>query len=159
MRSRNTDEQHDVERGRLADELAALKGEVKALRAERDSTAALSKVRDEVASLKREKAGLVEENDRKIRETEHKVGLLKTQQDHEISNARRETKLEVREENLKADKDRFKAEMDFQRVHLQREVDRIESILGQVLERLPKIDARLTGRVGAAPASAEEKKD
>ena len=132
LRNRNTD------RDRLADELAGIKAEIKALRAERD-----------IERLKLEKARLVEDNDRKIRETEHKVGLLKTTQDHDVANARRETKLQVREENLAADKERFKAEMDFQREHFQREVDRIEDILGKVLERLPNIDASLNGRLGA----------
>lgn len=143
LRNRNT------ERDRLADELAGLRAEVKALRTERDKSSQFIGLQREIETLKMEKARLVEDNDRKIRETEHKVGLLKTKQDHDVENARRETKLQVREENLAADKERFKAEMNFQREHLQREVDRIEGILGKVLERLPNIDAALNiGRGG-----------
>lgn len=133
----------DTDRDRLADELAGIKAEIKALRAERDNTSQLTGLQRQVEDLKIEKARLVEDNDRKIRETEHKVGLLKTKQDHDVENARRETELAVREENLAAEKERFKAEMDFQREHLQREVDRIEGILGKVLERLPNVDAAL----------------
>ena len=134
----------DTEHDRLADELAGLKAEIKALRTERDKTSMLTGMERQIETLKIEKARLTEDNDRKIRETEHKVGLLKTKQDHDVENARRETKLQVREENLAADKERFKAEMDFQREHLQREVDRIEGILGKVLERLPNVDAALS---------------
>jgi hypothetical protein len=139
------------ERKRLADELAELGAQVKALRVERDRTGEVTRLREEVEKLKLTKDRLVEDNDRKIRETEHKVGLLKIQQDHEVANAKRETKVEVREENLSADKDRFKAEMDFQRGHLQREVDRIETILTKVLDHLPDVNASLTGRLTERP--------
>jgi chromosome segregation ATPase len=139
----------DGERTRLADELAGLRADIKALSTERDNTAQVKKLKDDIERLKLEKDRLTEDNARKIRETEHKVGLLKTKQDHEVANAKRETELAVREENLKADKERFKAEMDFQREHLQREVDRIEGILGKVLKRLPNIEAAFSASVGA----------
>lgn len=140
----------DDERTRLADELAQIRAEIKALRTERDSTEQVTKLKRDVERIKIEKDRLEEDNARKIRETEHKVGLLKTKQDHDVENARRETKLEVREENLAADKDRFKAEMEFQRTHLQGEVERVERILTAVLERLPSIEASLDGRAVTA---------
>jgi chromosome segregation ATPase len=140
----------DPARDRLADEIADLKGEIKALRTERDNTAEVKRLEQSVEKLKLEKARLTEDNDRKIRETERKVGLLKTKQDHDVEHATRMAKLGVREANLSADRERFQAEMEFQREHLQREVDRIESILGKVLERLPNIDAALKVGVGTA---------
>lgn len=153
-----TEEITESERARLADELAELKGQVKALRAERDETRGLNQLKAEIEELKLSKARLVEENDRKIRETEHKVGLLKLAQDHEVKNAKRETQLEVREHNLKADKDRFADEMEFQRKHLQGEVTRIESILTKVLDRLPNIEATFSAETTVparkAPAKA-----
>ena len=149
---------HNAERDRLAGELAGLRGDVKALKSERDETAERNKLRDQIEQLKREKATLTEESDRKVRETEHKTGLLKVKQEHEVANARRETELAVREENLKADKQRFADEMKFQREHLQREVDRIEGILGKVLERLPDISAAFEGSLnGSAPRSSSRK--
>ena len=136
----------DPARERLADELAGLKAEIKALRGERDATSQVTALRRDVEKLKMEKDRLTEDNDRKIRETEHKVGLLKTRQDHDVAHATRMAKLEVREENLAADRERFKAEMDFQREHLQREVTRVEDILAKVLERLPSIEVELSGQ-------------
>ena len=97
----------DADRAAVLEELAGLRADVKALRTEREDRAELNGLRDAVEKLKREKASLIEDNDRKIRETEHKVGLLKTKQDHYIAHAKRTTELEVREANLAADKERF----------------------------------------------------
>lgn len=154
--SRRTDE--DTERSRLADELAGLRAEIKALRAERDSTEQVTKLKREIEQLKLEKDRLTEDNARKIRETEHKVGLLKTRQDHEVANARRETELEVREKNLAADKKRFETEMAFQREHMQREVDRFDGIAKALMERLPVIEVSLDGPV-AKPSRSAARKD
>jgi hypothetical protein len=150
---------HDAERDKLAGELSGLRADVKALKSERDETAERNQLRDQIEQLKREKATLTEDSARKVRETEHKTGLLKTKQEHEVANARRETELAVREENLKADKQRFADEMKFQREHLQREVDRIEGILGKVLERLPDISAAFDGSLNgsSAPRSSSRK--
>jgi hypothetical protein len=155
-------EKESSERENLANELAELKAEVRALRRERDEASCAMKLAEQVTMLRKNisdleisKAKLVEDNDRKIRETEHKVGLLKLQQQHEVSNAKRETTLEVREGNLSADKERFAAEMEFQRKQLQGEVERIDGILGKILERLPNINASLSGRISAPKERAE----
>lgn len=145
-------EAHNEERDRLAGELAGLRADVKALKTERDETASANKLRDQIAELKREKAQLTEENDRKIRETEHKVGLLKTKQDHDVAHARRTAVLEVRESNLEADRHRFEAEMKFQRDHFDQRAAEQDKILKAILERLPAIDVSLTG--GATPRSS-----
>lgn len=147
----------DEERNRLADEVAQLRAAVKALTTERNDTAERNRLREQVETLKVEKGRLVEENDRKIRETEHATGLLRKQTEQDIANARRDTELRVREENLAADKKRFSDEMEFQRKHLQGEVDRVGRILGQILERLPAINVELTGGVSTRkPAAVKE---
>jgi hypothetical protein len=130
---------------------------VKALKSERDETAERNELRDQIADLKREKAQLTEDNDRKIRETEHKTGLMRAKTSQDIDNAKRETELKVREENLAADKQRFAGEMEFQRKHLQGEVDRIDGVLRAILERLPVIDVALSG--AAVPRSSRARKD
>lgn len=145
---------HDAERDKLAEELAGLRADVKALKSERDETAERNRLRDQIAELKREKATLAEESARKIRETEHKTGLLRTKQEQDISHAKRSTELEVREANLKADKDRFSQEMEFQRKRLEGEVDRIDGILKAILERLPSITVELGGDAAVKAAAA-----
>ena len=138
-------DREQTERERLADELAGLSADIKALSTEHDRTAELAELKQKIEALKVEKARLTEDNDRKIRETEHKVGLLKTKQDHDVEHARRMAQLEVRESNLKADRERFGAEMTFQREHMQREVDRFDGIAKALMERLPTIEVDLSG--------------
>lgn len=150
---------HDAERDKLAGELSRLRVAVDALKTERDDRAERSSLLDEIDELRREHARLEEDSARKIRETEHKTGLLKIKQEHEVANAKRETELKVREENLKADKQRFADEMKFQREHLQREVDRIEGILGKVLERLPDISAAFEGSLTGSGSRSRAGKD
>lgn len=143
----------DTDRAAVLEELAGLRADVKALRTERTERAELNDLRDQVEKLKREKATLTEDNDRKIRETEHKVGLLKTKQDQDIAHAKRQTELEVREANLAADKDRFTEEMEFQRKRLEGEVERVERVLNAILERLPNITVELGGDAAVKTAA------
>ena len=140
---------HDEERDRLATEMAGLRADVKALKAERDETAERNRLRDQIEELKREKATLAEDSARKVRETEHKTGLLKVKQEHDVEHARRMAVLEVREENLAADRERFAAEMAFQREHFDKRADDQDKLLQAILERLPAIDVSLEG--SAAP--------
>lgn len=102
----------------------------------------------EVARLEIERAKKQEEWDRREREVEHKVGLERKRQEFEITQAKRETTLSVREENLAADKERFKAEMDFQRKHLESEIGSLRELVAKLLERLPsaEIYAEIGGR-------------
>lgn len=140
---------HDEERDRLATEMAGLRADVKALKTERDETAERNRLRDQIEELKREKATLTEDSARKVRETEHKTGLLKVKQEHDVEHGRRMAVLEVREENLAADRERFAAEMAFQREHFDKRADDQDKLLQAILERLPAIDVSLEG--AAAP--------
>lgn len=133
---------------KLLNEIAELRADIHGLRAEKDSTAEVTSLKRQVENLRIEKARLTEDNDRKIRETEHRVGLLKIQQQHDVDNAKRETMVQVREENLARDQQRFEAQMEFQRTQLQGEIHRVERILEQVLERLPNFDATVSAALG-----------
>jgi len=134
-------------------ELAEVRGEVKALRAERDVTTERDRLKREVTDLQIAKDRITEDNLREQRETEHKVGLLIERQAEDLAAARRETELKLREENLTADKARFNDHMKFEREHTKREIDRVEAILGEVIKRLPDVTAAL--RVNAGPSSEE----
>jgi hypothetical protein len=135
-------------------ELAELRAEIKALREERDATVERDRLKREVTDLKIEKDRLVETNKRDQRETEHKVGLLIERQAEDLAAAKRETELAVREENLAADKARFGDQVKFEREHTQREIDRVEAILGEVLKRLPDVSAAL--RINGGQTDPEE---
>lgn len=152
MRGRSSSEEQG-EIARLREEIAGLRAEIKALRTEKDRTAEVNRLSDEIEELKRQKARLTEDNDRKIRETEHKTGLLKVKQEHDVEHARRMAVLEVREENLAADRERFAAEMSFQREHFDKRADDQDKLLQAILERLPAIDVALTGSATPKPGS------
>jgi len=116
----------------------------------RESLSKIGKIADlqkEITKLEIERDKKVEEYARREREIEHKVGLERKRQEFEIEQAKRETSTTVREENLKADKERFKSEMDFQRKRLEEEVTALRTLVGQMMERLPsaEIYADLSG--------------
>lgn len=81
------------------------------------------------------------------REIEHKVGLERERQKHELDAAKREALVGVREENLKADRDRFEAQMKFQEERFTKEVGYLKDTLAEVLKRLPSAEftANLSG--------------
>jgi len=85
--------------------------------------------------------------DRREREITHKVGLEKSRQEQELDLGKREAVLSVGEGNLEAERKRFTEQMDFEREHLNKAIERTESILAQVLKALPsaEIFADLTG--------------
>lgn len=148
----------------LIAQIGELTGEVRGLKRQRDRTQELADLEDQVANLKREKELLTEQSDRKVRETEHSTGLLRTQVEAERKQSQRDAelaakaaKLEVREENLQADKDRFAEEVRFQREFMQGEVNRLERMIGEVLARVPKVEIKAGGQASAR--SRDEKAD
>ncbi len=128
---------------RVATELAGARAELRALQSETDHTEEINALKRKKAQLEIDISKIEETNARKLREVTHATGLLKTQQEQDVAHQTREAVLKVREENLEKDKQRFKDEMEFQREHLQKEVDRVEAILGKVLDRLPDVTAHL----------------
>src|SRR5271169_867147 len=67
----------------------------------------IKKLKEELETLKIEKGRKEEEFAKREREIEHKVGLERKRQEFEITQAKREALVGVREENLAAEKKRF----------------------------------------------------
>jgi hypothetical protein len=133
-------------------QLAKVQSQLTGLREERDNTSELNSLKRQIATLTIQKDKLEEDNARKIREAEHKAGLLLTGQEQEILLARRQTELEVREGNLKADQDRFAEHMKFRDEHFKREIDRFSELVKDLMERIPTFEVTLDGGVSATPA-------
>jgi hypothetical protein len=93
-----------------------------------------------IAAMEVEQAKKAEEWARREREVEHKIGLERKRQEFEITQSKRETTVEVREQNLAADKERFKAEMDFQRKHLEGEISSLRELVNEMMKRLPSAE-------------------
>lgn len=118
--------------------------EIKALLTEPSEKKGLS---DKIISLKKQVVELEiqrdkkqEEFDRRDRELTHMIGLEKKRQEVETKQAVTAAGLSVREENLKADKDRFDKEMKFREERFTEEVGYLKGMVAQILERLPTVN-------------------
>ena len=104
------------------------------------------RLKEEICDLKKKIVGLeideakiTEKHEREKRELEHMIGLEKKRQAFEVISSKRETAIDVRTENLTADKARFSEEVKFQRTRFEEEVKYLKEMMGEILERLPKI--------------------
>lgn len=104
-----------------------------------DLGAEVKKLQSDIEKLTIEKGRKEEEFARKEREIEHKVGLERKRQEFELSSGKKEAELNVREENLKADRKRFEDQMSFHEKRFTEEVTYLKDMIGQVMERLPNV--------------------
>ena len=102
---------------------------------------------EEVTKLKVEKADLqirIEAQkaayERGDLEIKHMIGLEKKRQEVEISTARREAILAVKEENLKAKQEQFDASMKFREEQFKSEMARMQGFLEEITKRLPVVN-------------------
>lgn len=167
------DDKHQAERDRLAEELAGLRIDVQALTETRASAEEVVRLRREKADLEIAKDRIQEESGKKVREAEHKAGLLreKQQQDAEhqtrgIELATQEAVLKVREDSLAAKEQQFDARMQAQEDLFARQCNQFEKhqadlkdLVGQLLNRYPNFDVALTGAIGQQPAAAADEDD
>lgn len=106
----------------------------------------ITKLREELETLRIEKARKEEEFAKKEREIEHKVGLERKRQEFEVEQAKRETTVSVREENLKADRSRFEEQLKFHQERFETEVKYLHEMMGQLMERLPSAEIQIKRR-------------
>lgn len=105
-----------------------------------DIGAQILKLKEELEVLKIEKGRKEEEFAKREREIEHKVGLERKRQEFEIKQAKREALVGVREENLKADQERFSEQLKFHEDRFSKEVGYLKEMLGEMLKRLPSAE-------------------
>lgn len=110
------------------------------------SAGKITKLREELETLRIEKARKEEEFARKEREIEHKVGLERKRQEFEIEQARRETAVTVREENLSADRKRFEEQLEFHQQRFETEVKYLHEMAEKLMERLPSAEIKIARR-------------
>lgn len=135
---------------------------VEELKAEQKSLAevtAMTKERDllkkQITDLEISKSKLVEDNDRKQRETEHKVGLLIKQNEQDAEHAKRMAQLEVREGNLAHEKTVFDAQMKFREEQFDNQFQVLHGLTAKILEHLPNVNYDITeDRTRALPEIA-----
>lgn len=105
---------------------------------------------EEVLNLKREIADLTikrdqqkETHDREERELRHMIGLEKNRQQVEMEQAKREATLTVREENLKAQQERFEEQLKFNTARFEKMESYLKDMLTDILGRLPNVNVRI----------------
>lgn len=125
--------------------VAKVSEELAGIRSLRDLSAKVKQLREEAETLKIEAARKEEDYQKREREIEHKVGLERERQKVELENAKREATVSVREENLKADRERFAEQMKFHEERFTAEVGYLKEMIGTLAERLPS--ATLTGKI------------
>lgn len=127
-----------------ADALRRVEGELAGIKNVTDLSARVKTLQGQVSDLEIQKSKREEEFARKEREIEHKVGLERKRQEFELESGKKEATLKVREENLKADKERFAEQMSFHEKRFTEEVGYLKEMVANVLERLPNITADLS---------------
>lgn len=136
--------------GRMA---ASLQKEFAALGEVENATARVVDLQKQIATLEIQKAGLEETFARKEREIEHKLGLERKRQEQEMTLAKREATLTVREEALVADRKRFDEQLDFHEKRFTDEVGYLKELIGDLAQRLPQMrieDVRIEEKRGRA---------
>jgi hypothetical protein len=130
----------------LASSTAALQVQITELKGERDALKRVKSLQEQISRLEIDKAKIVEDNDRKIRETTHMVGLERKRQEFEaeqakkgIEHARKEAILEVQKQNLDTERAAFVKEMQFREERFSQEVGYLKDLMGQILDRLPTV--------------------
>jgi len=103
-----------------------------------------SDLREQIETLKIEKARKEEQHAKEERELRHMIGLEKKRQEFEIDQARKETALKVREENLAADKKRFEDQMTFNTERFEKMEGYLKDMMKEILGRLPNINMEIT---------------
>lgn len=129
----------------VADILQTVQKDLQDIKSVRDLTVKTKELRTQVEQLTIEKGRKEEEYARREREVEHKVGLERKRQEMEMAAAKREATLTVREENLKADRERFEAQLKFHEDRFAQEVTYLKDIMSNILKRLPDVNVRVTG--------------
>lgn len=136
-------------RGTLKEQIAELRAELQAtqdnvgLKRERDD------LKKEIGDLELRLSKETEAHEKKLREVEHKVGLQqqKVAQDAEIAKERqaaekraavKDAELTVREGNLDAATERLQEQMEFERRENDKNAERVQKTLEQIITMLPK---------------------
>jgi chromosome segregation ATPase len=149
----------------LAEEIRKLTKRVADLKGERDQVSEELGLSARIAGLEREKTAkeieldrVKEQHEREKRDIEHMIGLHKDRVKQEIELAKREQTITVREENLKADRERFEEQMKFMQKRMETELERLNGLTSEILERLPKfnMDWMHKQTVGAGNGSSLE---
>ena len=115
------------------------------IRASFSLEAKIATLKEELETVRIEKGRKDEEFARKEREIEHKVGLERKRQEFEITQAKREATVEIKEKNLENERALFEKQMEYYEAQSEKRLQSLEGIIKPLLKALPtaEIIARL----------------
>ena len=111
-----------------------------------DLTGKVAELKRQIVDLEIQKGKIEETHAREDRELRHMIGLEKKRQEVEIEQAKRETSLKVREENLVADRKRFEEQLAFNSKRYETMETYLKEMMADILARLPNINAQVSLR-------------
>jgi hypothetical protein len=134
----------------LSKEVASLVGEREYLQETRSLSEEVLYLKENIEDLKLKELRIREEQETEKRETRHMVGLERKRQEfeaeqklHEIGLAKQEAVLEVREQNLDAERQAFEKQMKFITDRMTSETGYLREIMESILKRLPDVNVAL----------------
>jgi chromosome segregation ATPase len=150
---------HEIER--LSTRVAELRGEREHVSEELGLSARIASLQREATAKEIELDRVKEQHAREKREVEHMVGLHRKKVEQEIQMAKRETQVTLREETLKADRERFEAQMTFMQTRMETELERLNALTSEILGRLPKVtvDRQIREHIGAPNGNYRDTED
>ena len=113
--------------------------DLQGIRSVADLSSKVKELKEQVSALEIQKAKKEEEYARREREVEHKVGLERKRSEFEVTSAKREAVLSVREENLAADRKRFEEQIGFHEKRFTQEVGYLKELMTSIMQRLPDV--------------------
>lgn len=128
----------------LDDEIR-LRGEIRTLEGQ------VTRLKTEVEDLTLKSERKQEEFDRQEREIKHMVALETKRMEAEVAQAAKEAELKVREENVEKATTMLQDKMDFMQSRFSEESAKLQGIVTEVLNRLPKVRVDQLLRQGDLP--------
>lgn len=125
-------------------DLALVRGELEATKQQRDLNGELLDTQRKLTDLQITYDREQEKWSREKRETDHHVGLVRKRSEFETEAATRTAKLDVREENLVKDQERFDEHVKFIEARFQEQVASLNEIMEKILERMPTTEQLIT---------------
>jgi hypothetical protein len=111
----------------------------------------IESLEEEISKLKIEKSVKEEEFARRERDVTHKLGLERIRQEQDAEATKRTLQLDIREGNISAEEKRFREQMEFQRKHLEDQINSLNVLVEKVFEKLPQVthntNVQLEGKV------------
>jgi DNA repair exonuclease SbcCD ATPase subunit len=124
----------------LATSVAQLVVELKRTKQVESLEKRISSLKEEIANFEIDRSRQTESFEREKREIQHHIALEKKRQEFEIETSKREASLDLREENLSAERDQFQSQMEFYKEQMGNRMDDLKVLYSDLVKRMPNVN-------------------